>query len=508
MSDPDWAEGPALPMDRAAERACLSAIYARGIDALAEVHEHVVDPLAFTTGLHRDLYSAMVNCADADEVICAESIVSELRRAGAFERHGGMRAIEYLRSGVITRTAEYAEAVKRVHRCRSFHVAMRTLADHSLAESDVSVSIAKARRELDRLDAAQSSLIVTIREAVAETERELEKRESGEVRLVPTGLRALDAFGLLEQGDLVILAAPSGMGKTALAMSIARNAVLAWDDSRRRYVPVSRPIPVLFLSTEMGLTKLVMRWLSDLTGFDGSDLRSPQADWLDAEVAGELRRDRRSNMMGLLGAVEISMTRPSQVRGIDTARAVAMSWSARMRSKYGQDTPLLVFVDYLQRMDPPSGMPSNVRSDEREGEKAKALKSLAQDMNAPVIALSQVTEDKRTGEMGLRGSTAIFHEADRVWKARRPWKSQPDVRDLESEFQRLRYLRNRNAPYDRARFNALISDRNYVEIALDKTRDGAADVWAPVQFEPELTRFLDMPSHGGSDRGGSGYGQR
>ena len=493
---PPEARSATLPTDRAAERACLAAIYARGLEALAEVHEYVTDAKAFTTKLHRALFEAMCECADADELIADDTIASELRRLDAWDAVGGMQAIAYLRGGVITKTREHAQIVAREYRRRQFHIAMRSVSEHSLSESDVSVSIAAARKELDRLDAAQSQLLVPIREAVAEAERELDRRESGDVRLVPTGFAAIDRFGKLEAGDLVTLAAPSGTGKTALAMSIARNAVLAWDDNHRRYRPVQRPIPVLFISTEMRLVKLVLRWLSDLTGFDGLDLRSAQTDWLDAEVSGERRRQRRANAYAMLGAVEITLTRPKHVRDTDTSCAVTRTWAARKRRQYGEDVPLLGFVDYIQRLDEPSGLPKNLRSDEREGAKAKALKSLAQDIDAPIIALSQVTEDKRTGDMSLRGSTAIFHESDRVWKARRPWKSNPDRRDLEIEFQTLRGQRNRGERYDRSRFNELLSDRNFVEVTLDKTRDGAADVWVPVQFEPELTRFIDMPGSG------------
>lgn len=503
--EPDWPhepQGPSLPMDRAAERACLAAIYTRGVEALAEVHEHVSDAKAFTTEAHRELFEAMCDCADADEPICDETILSELKRRGTFERLGGFRAVEYLRDGVITRTREHAAIVQREHRRREFHVSMREVSEHSLGESDISVSIAQARKALDRLDADQASLLVPIRDAVTEAQSELERRESGEIRLVPTGFQAIDKYGLLESGDLVVLAAPSGTGKTALAMSIARNAVLAWDKTHRRYRPVQQPIPVLFISTEMRLFKLVMRWLSDLTGFDGRDLRTAEPEWLDFDVDGEQRRSRRTSAFSTLGAVEITLTRPRQVRDLDTICATTRTWAAKMRRKWGEDVPLLMFMDYLQRAGPPSGLPKNQRSDEREGEKAKALKSLAQDINAPVIALSQVTEDKRTGEMTLRGSGAIFHEADRVWIARRPWKSQPNRRELEAEFQHLRGLRNTGREYNRSRFNELIADRNYVEVALDKGRDGAADVWASVQFEPELTRFLDFE---GSGREGGGY---
>jgi replicative DNA helicase len=494
-----------LPHDRAAEHACLAAIFARGTDALTEVSDVIRDSAAFFVPAHRALYDAMLEAAEAGEPINAQTVASELRRLNAFEFVGGMPAIERLREGVITRTRMHAELVYRDYRRRKIYVALRQAAEEAIRETDPSIAIAAGRKALDAMEADEASLLVPIKQAVEETRHELETRKEGRGATVAMGFEVVDeALGHMEPGDLIVLGAESGTGKTALGLSVARNCVLTRNAGRGRYLPSPTFVPVLVISGEMRLPKLVMRWLSDMTGIDGRDLRRPGLDMnlVNADL-------------DVLGAVEITMTRPSQVRDLDLVCAAARSWRAAMRRRHGSGVPGLVLVDYLQLMDPSRTlMHRNVRSDELEGGKAKTLKSLAIELGVPVIGLSQITvpkgaEGERPKPGWLYGSRVIRHAADRITLLHRPWIHEPNLDELEREFQCLRRLRNdaiagRDVTYDRARFDQLLHDRCYAEVGLGKTRDGSAHLWLPLEFTPELTRFLDQPARSSGRR----YGDR
>lgn len=497
-----------LPHDPKAEHACLSAILARGMGGLDDVLAFVREPTDFYIKSHAVIFQAALDCADADDAICQENLVSEMQRRGTYS-DAAQKTLESLRSGVITRTRDFAKIVKRDARRRDFFITLRSAAEESLSELDLSKSINKARKALDRLDAEQASLLVPIQVAVEEARQELAKRESGEVSLIPTGYLALDRRGLIEPGDLIVVGAESGTGKTAFAMGCVRNDTLLWVPEGRRYRPHPEPIPSLVISGEMKLTQLVMRWISDMTGFDGQQLKSPSTEWYQAAHEVGTNRDWLEQSFQTLGNTAITLTRPNHVRDTDTACACIRSWAAWMRRKYGQDVPLMVWVDYLQRISAPADVPANARSDEREGAKARAFKNVAQDVNAGVAVLSQITlpskeAGRRPTGKDLRGSKEIFFEADKVWLLHRPWIWQENVSQQEAVFQRLRALRNRRIrgerdehgnliSYDEALFNKLLSERSFAEVGIDKGRGGPAHTWLPFEFHPECTRFLDHP---------------
>jgi replicative DNA helicase len=492
-----------MPNDRQAEHACLSAIFRRGLSALDEVLEHVRQPEEFFTPVNAAIFAAMIECADAGLPIVEETLSSEMRRLNTYERFNAARVIESLRSGITTKTREHATLVRNAYRRREFHRSLHELADLSLLEEDMSLALSHARTELDRLDMQEASLCVPIAVAVKETRGELERRSLGKEQLIPSGFGVVDAMGLVEPGDLVIIGAESGTGKTAFGLGLARNNLLAWDGER--YVPHKPPrmVPTLFISGEMGLTKLVMRWVSDMTQYDGRSLKAPTPAWLDGHDAefGTARR-RLDAAFDTLASVELSLTRPETVHDIDTVCAIGRAWAARMRRKYGPNTSLMIIVDYLQLLGAPSGAHRNARSDEIEGSKAVALKKkLADATGAAVVALSQLTLDEKESKTrkpnagDLRGSKMLRNTADRVWLLWRPWICHPDVAAREGEYQRLRAAANRLAagePFQGyERFNELDRLRSYAELGIDKARGGAAFVWVPLEFTAELTRFLD-----------------
>jgi len=220
-------------------------------------------------------------------------------------------------------------------------------------------------------------------------ERLYEKKQS--VTGVPTGFVELDKMTSgLQNSDLIVVAGRPSMGKTALSMNIAQHVAMLREG----------PIPVGIFSMEMSKEQLVTRLLSSESEVDHSKLRTgtlTSEEWPKlAQAAGKLSE-----------ALIFIDDSPSM--SVLELRARAR----RLKKEHGLG---LIVVDYLQLM---KGRTAG--SDKREQEIAEIsrfLKSLAKELNIPVIAISQLNrmveqrEDKRPRLADLRESGAIEQDAD------------------------------------------------------------------------------------------------
>mgnify|MGYP001482289098 FL=1 len=204
----------------------------------------------------------------------------------------------------------------------------------------------------------------------------------------------------LQAGDLIILAARPSVGKTAFALSIARNAALSSVDT-------GRSNGVAIFSLEMSKAQLAQRLLSAETRVDLHKLRT-----------GRLREDdwlRITHSVGRLAQAPIYI---DDTPGISVLEARAKT--RRLKREYGLG---LVVVDYLQLMS------SHTRVQSREQEISmisRGLKALAKELDVPVLALSQLSRavesrtDKRPQLSDLRESGSIEQDADVVMFIYRP----------------------------------------------------------------------------------------
>lgn len=216
------------------------------------------------------------------------------------------------------------------------------------------------------------------------------KQEAGGITGIPTGLTDLDKLlGGLQRSDLIVMAGRPGMGKTSLAMQIAKNA--AKNHGKKS----------LFFSLEMGKEQLAQRVVSSETGIEVNRLRT-----------GNIRDEEWKTFFL---AQEAMAKYPIAID--DTARlspAQLRSKAIRHQARYGLD---LIVVDYIQLM----------ASDHREQNRhqeisliSRACKVLARELNIPVILLSQLSReverrrDKRPMLADLRESGAIEADADIV----------------------------------------------------------------------------------------------
>ncbi len=393
---PDGVIGRIPPHDLEAEKAVLSALLIDNAAIHSVLNE--VAPEDFYHPSHQIIYKAMLSLQDENEPVDLHTLSDHLNAAKKLDRVGGLVALAEL--------ADYeATAANVVHHAK-------IVRDKSVKRSLIRVSseiteaaFEQSERAEPLLDFAESKIfelgqnkarpIFTpldggLHDAMDHVEALM--RSSGELTGVPTGFKDLDAdTGGLQPGELVIIAARPSMGKTALALNLARNAAV---DHHKK---------VAIFSLEMTKRSLVLRLLAsearvDLTGFRKG--YGHAEDYKKIQRAANRLSDATIWMddSGTITILEIK------------ARC------RRLKSEHGLD---LVVLDYLQLAH---GNTPTQRKDLEIGEISHGLKALAKQLDIPVVALSQLNRgpeqrdpDKRRPNMGdLRESGAIEQDADLI----------------------------------------------------------------------------------------------
>ena len=244
---------------------------------------------------------------------------------------------------------------------------------------------------------------------VVERIDELYHRDSdSDVTGVPTGFADLDKMTSgLQPGDLVIMAGRPSMGKTSFSMNIGE------------HVAIEQGLPVAVFSMEMGAVQLAMRMLGSVGMLDQHRMRTGKLladDWPRVTHAVQLMQD-------------------AQVYIDETPALTAMDLRARARRLARQCGQLgLIIIDYIQLM---SGSGGENRATEIS-EISRSLKSLAKELNCPLIALSQLNRsleqrpNKRPVMSDLRESGAIEQDADVILFIYRDEVYNPDSPDKGS----------------------------------------------------------------------------
>jgi len=393
---PEAATGRVPPHDLEVEKAVLSALL---LDNQA-IHSVLteVKPDDFYHPSHQQLYQAMLALQDENEPVDLHTLSDYLNRQKRLDAIGGVVFLAEI--------ADFeATAANVIHHAR-------IVREHSIKRSLIRVATEIVEAGYERgdradhmLDAAESRIFeisraksqVTFRSLHDEMNDALNYVESlmargGQLTGVPTGFRDLDQdTGGLQPGELVIIAARPSMGKTALALNIARNAA------------VEHGKKVAIFSLEMTKRSLALRLLASEARVDLTPFRrgygSVDANARLVKAAGRLAgADIWIDDSGMITILEIK----AKCRRLDSER--------------GLD---LVLVDYLQLCH---GDTPTHRKDLEIAEISHGLKSLAKELDIPVIALSQLNRgpeqrdpDKRRPNMGdLRESGAIEQDADLV----------------------------------------------------------------------------------------------
>jgi replicative DNA helicase len=381
------------PSDVNAEKAVLSAILLDNNAIHSVVTEIRVED--FYHPAHQSLYRSMVQLKDDNQPVDLTTLADYLKSNDLLDSVGGVVTLAEI--------ADYeATAANALHYARI--VRDKAVKRNLIGVASEIVSLGYEGSELSSslLDSAESKIFALSQEHSrsalsplrvevhgAMDHIEMLINHGGELTGLPTGFAGLDKMtGGLQKGDLVILAARPSMGKTALALNIARNCAVLQGKN------------VAVFSLEMTTQSLVMRLLSSEARVDASAFRS---GFIPQETHGAL--------------IEAAATLATASVWIDdTPAPTILEIRAKARRMYAQHGLDLVIVDYLQlaRSD------SNVQSREQEiSEISRGLKGLAKELNIPVIALSQLNrgpetrkEDKRPILADLRESGAIEQDAD------------------------------------------------------------------------------------------------
>ena len=402
----------------------------------------------FYKGTHQAVYKTMINLFERREPIDILSVTTKLRETKSLEEAGGQAYLAELVNSVPTASniAHYAKIVQRKRILRELIGASYDIAQLGYKEEeDIDVLLDEAERRIFGIsETSLTQNFVQVKSSLEEAFERIDKlhRQEGGTRGVPTGFADLDNYlAGLQKSDLIVLAARPGLGKTSLALDIARN------------VAINTKVPVGLFSLEMSQEQLIDRLIASQADVDLWRIRTG-----NLSSKGEDNDFLRiQNALGTLSEAPIFIDdAPSPT--IIQMRAMAR----RLQAEHGLG---LIVVDYLQLIQPRT-MSDNVV--QQITEISRALKGLARELHVPVLALSQLSRavEQRSPQIprlsDLRDSGSIEQDSDVVLFIYR------DVRDNEDS-----------------------AKRNQAEIHIAKHRNGPLGK-VPLYFDEKRVSFRDM----------------
>ena len=384
-----------LPPQNTEAEQCLLGCLMLDKDAIINVVDSL-KPEDFYKSGHQDIYQVMVELYEKSAPIDILSVSSKLRERNKLDDIGGSAYLTSLVNSIPTAThvANYAKLVREKKILRDLISVSEEIGLSAFNESE-DVEYLLDRAEKTVFDIGQRSLtqnFVLLKDVLPETFERLDKlsKNHGTLRGVPTGFKDLDnKLSGLQQSDLVIIAARPGMGKTSLALDIARN------------VAVKENKPVGIFSLEMGKDQLADRLIASTGNIDAWHLRT-----------GQLKDDDYSRIQHAMGSLSDAPLYINDAGSVNILQIRAMA--RRLQSTKGLS---LLIVDYLQLMQPMNRFASPVQ---QVTENSRALKILAKELNVPVVVLSQLSRavESRVPQIprlsDLRESGAIEQDADVV----------------------------------------------------------------------------------------------
>lgn len=436
------------PHNLEAEQSALGSILLDR-DAIIRV-ETILRPEDFYQPAHGTIYQAMRDLYNRREPTDILTLSDELGRRNQLDSVGGLAYLSSLVESVPT--AVHVEYYSRI--------VERTSTQRRLIQAGAEVVSVGYREDLeieDALDQAERSIFGVAQRRLTKEflkidevlegffDRLGERREQLDALVgVPTGFSDLDKLtGGLQRSDLIILAARPGFGKSALALGLAYSAAVQHDRT------------VGIFSLEMPAEQLVQRLVAAETGVDSHRLRLGSIE--------ENEWERVVRAFGRLSNAPLYVDDSGSL-SISDVRTKAR----RLQAEHGLD---LLIVDYLQLMQ---GRRSENRVQEI-AEISRGLKSLARELDVPVVALSQLSRavEQRTGHRpqlsDLRESGSIEQDADIVMFIHRE-----DKFDHESEKKNLAEIiiaKHRNGPI--GHFNLRFFENNARFADLQNFNDGA-----------------------------------
>ncbi len=424
--------GKALPHSEESERAVLAAI-PLAPSKLADVRARL-DPEDFYLDRHALIYRAMLAVADAGEEVDLRTLQARLEQQGVFDKIGGLAMLAGLDMDLpdLGRVDTYVELIKERSVRRDLIKFCTVTAGELLDGGGLTASEAVPRMERKALELGGELTRrspAPLEELFEETVAHLEERCGGQLLGVSSGFPDWDRLSEgLVPGNLIIVAGRPSMGKTTLALDVAR------------HVALHQVLPVAVFSLEMSRKEISQRLLAAESGLPYADIRAgrlSEREWV--RLYDTIRRNYKA---------------PLHVD--DSAAPALFEIAAKARQIKAERGLALVVVDYLQLLSLSSyERPRGGRPENRQQEVtalSRALKVLARDLEVPVLVVSQLSrkpddrvKNHRPLLSDLRESGAIEQDADQVvfvYRDEMYRKDDPEVKGLAE----LIVEKNRNGP--------------------------------------------------------------
>lgn len=427
----------------------------------------ILKPEAFFKPENRMIFHVCKDLFEQGDPIDILTVTNELRKRGELEAVGGAYYITQLTNRVSS--AANVEYHARIISEKHIQRELMRISDEIGTEASEDGADA-----LGLLDSAQQKIfevsegtisrdVEKIEDVLKKTLKNLESIKDHENTLtgVPSGFVELDReTSGWQKSDLVIIAARPGMGKTAFALSVARNAAVEFAKS------------IVMFSLEMSSEQLVGRLISGETEIVSQKMRngdlSPQ-EW-----------ERLNTKITRLADAKIFID--------DTPGISVFELKAKCRRLKAQQGIDMIIIDYLQLMRGEDTKGGQGNREQEIGYISRSLKGLAKELQVPVIALAQLSRavetrggTKKPMLSDLRESGSIEQDADMVMFLYRP------------EY------------YQITEFEDGMPTQGLAEVMLAKHRHGAVRDFR-VRFQGEFAKFADIDGMGGMPDMGGNFG--
>lgn len=385
-----------MPHNIEAEQSVLGAMFLSKY-ALQKCLESLSSEV-FYSDANAKIFSAISGLAEAGSAIDITTVTAELDKRQELKQVGN---VEYLSEivNIVPSAANVDEYIKIVEEKAILRKLIETATEITNAgyssKEDISSILDNAEKKiLNVVKTRKGTEFRTIQDVLFKTQADLEKlsQSKGEITGIPTGFYDLDKVTSgLHANELIIIAARPAMGKTAFALNLATN------------IAMNAKKTVALFNMEMGAEQLAVRMLSSIGQIEMNKLKSGKLEHNDWKRVNEA----------------ISRLADTKLYMDDTPGMTISEIRAKCRRLASSEDGLdIVIIDYLQLI---SGGPKYAGNRQQEiAEISRSLKTLAMELEIPVIALAQLSrsvegrDDKRPILSDLRESGSIEQDADIV----------------------------------------------------------------------------------------------
>lgn len=438
------------PQNIEAEQAVLGSMLIER-EAITKVNE-LLQPDDMYREAHRLIYSGIIALYNKNDAVDLITITEYLRKEDKIEACGGIAYISSLANSVPTaaNVTYHARIVEEKALLRRLISTATQIASMSYEAGDeVETILDNAERSILEIAGRKTGQAFTpIKNIIFDAFNKIEQlyATKGSITGLSSGFKDLDRLTAgLQPSDLILIAARPSMGKTAFVLNIAQ------------HIAIREKKTVAFFSLEMSKEQLVQRMLCAEAAIDASRLR-----------IGELEENDWEKLV--IGADRLA---GANIYIDDTAGITVNEMRGKARRLKAEHDLKLVIIDYLQLM---SGGGSSSRNENRQqeiSEISRSLKSLARELNVPVIALSQLSRSVESRQI------------------KKPMLS--DLREsgsLEQDADIVAFL------YREDYYNPDTDKKNITDVIIAKHRNGPVDT-VQLFFHKQFTKFSDLSKMSG-----------